>query len=133
MTPNCMSEAGPGRRMKRRDFLRFRTERDTRTVEISCQRLYMDYLERRATGGPPDTGGQSDGNFDPAEEGEPPTAFDERTTEELFANLERDLDGADVLRVTGHRWLSEGDGELLREFDRLVSSFRARGGRVEFG
>ena len=80
-----------------------------------------------------DTGGQLGKDFDPAEEGEPPTAFDERSTAQLFANLKRHLDGADILRVTGHRWLSEGDGELLREFDELVSSFRARGGRVEFG
>jgi hypothetical protein len=119
--------------VKRRDFLLFKTQPGTRTVEISCQQLHMHSLERRATGGLSDAGGQLGKDFDPAEEGEPPTAFDERTTEQLFASLRRDLDGADILRVTGHRWLSEGNGELLREFDELVSSFRARGGRVEFG
>ena len=119
--------------MKRRDFLLFRSAQGTRTVEISCQQLHMHYLERRATGGPSDAGGQLGKDFDPAEEGEPPTAFEERTTEQLFVSLRHDLDGADILRVTGHRWLSEGDGELLREFDELVSSFRARGGHVEFG
>lgn len=124
--------------MKRRDFLLFKAQPETRTVEISCQQLHMQYLERRATGGPPDTGGRlgedfDPAEFDPAEEGEPPTAFHERTTEQLFANLKRDLDGADILRVTGHRWLSEGEGELLEKFDSLVSSFRARGGRVEYG
>ena len=113
--------------MKRRDFLRLKTDRGTRTVELSCQRLHMHYLEQRATSGQPDE------DFNPAEGGEPPVAFHERTTEQLFANLERELDGADLLRVTGHRWLSEGEDELLREFDKLVSSFRARGGRVEFG
>jgi hypothetical protein len=124
--------------MKRRDFLLLKAQPGTRTVELSCQQLHLNYLERRVTSGPPDTRGQlgkdfDPAEFDPAEEGEPPTAFDERTTKQLFANLERELDGADILRVTGHRWLSEGDGELLREFDRVVSSFRARGGRVEFG
>ena len=119
--------------MKRRDFLRFKTQPEAHTVEISCQQLHMQYLERRATGGPRDTGGRLDEDFDPAEEGEPPTAFDARSTAQLFANLKHDLDGADILRVTGHRWLSEGDRELLREFDELVSSFRARGGHVEFG
>ena len=119
--------------MKRRDFLLFKAQPGTRTVELSCQRLHMDYLERRATGGPADAGGHLDDDFDPAEDGEPPAAFEERTTEQIFANLEGELEDADILRVTGHRWLSEGDGELLREFDRLVSSFRARGGRVEFG
>ncbi len=118
--------------MKRRDFLRLRTERGIRTFELSCQQLHLHYLERRATGAQLDTGGPLDGNFD-AEEGEPPAAFEERTTEQLFANLERDMHGAELLRVTGHRWLSEGDEELRQEFNRLVSAFRARGGRVEFG
>ncbi|MCH7892783.1 MAG: hypothetical protein IH921_14910 [Gemmatimonadetes bacterium] len=85
------------------------------------------------TGAQSDSGGPLDEDFDAAEGGEPPTAFEERTTEQLFANLERDLDGADLLRVTGHRWLSEGDEELRREFNRLISSFRDGGGRVEFG
>jgi hypothetical protein len=119
--------------MKRRYFLMLKTQPGTRTVELSHQHLHMHYVERRATGGPPDTGGQLGEDLDPAEGGEPPTAFDERTTEQLFANLGRELDGADILRVTGHRWLSGGDGELLGEFYRLVSPFRARGGRVEFG
>ena len=119
--------------MKRRDFLRLKTERGIRTLELSCQRLHMHYLERRATGGQSNTGGPLDGDFDASEEGEPPTAFEERTTEQLFEHLRRDLDGVDLLRVTGHRWLSEGDEELQREFNRLLSSFRARGGRLEFG
>jgi len=124
--------------MKRRDFLRLRTEPGIRTFELSCHQLHLHYLERRATGaqldtgGPLGTGGPLDGDFD-AEGGEPPTAFEERTTEQLFVDLERDMHGAELLRVTGHRWLSEGDEELRREFNRLVSSFRARGGRVEFG
>ena len=119
--------------MKRRDFLRLKTERGIRTLELSCQRLHMHYLERRATGGQSNTGAPLDGDFDGSEGGEPPTAFEERTTEQLFERLRRDLDGVDLLRVTGHRWLSEGDEELRREFNRLLSSFRARGGRVEFG
>ena len=119
--------------MKRRDFLRLKTERGIRTLELSCQRLHMHYLERRAACGQSNTDDPLDGDFDASEEGEPPTAFEERTTEQLFEHLARDLDGVDLLRVTGHRWLSEGDEELRREFNRLLSSFRARGGRVEFG
>ena len=113
--------------MNRRNFLMLKTERGIRTLEISCQRLHMYYLEKRVTSA------QLDEDFDPAEDGEPPTAFDERTTEQLFESLGRDLDGVDLLRVVEPRWLSEGDEELQRGFDRLLSSFRARGGRVEFG
>ena len=113
--------------MNRRDFFLFRTERGIRTVELSCQQLHMYCLERRVTSG------RQDEDFDPAQDGEPPTAFDQPTTEQLFESLGRDLDGVDLLRVVGHRWLSEGDEELQREFDKLLTSFRARGGRVEFG
>ncbi len=113
--------------MKRRNFLLLKTERGIRTVELSCQRLHMHCLERCVTSS------QLDQDFDPVEEGEPPTAFDKPTTEQLFENLGRDLDGVDILRVLGHRWLSEGDEELLQGFNELLQSFRAGGGRVEFG
>lgn len=113
--------------MNRRDFFLLRTEQGIRTVKLSCQQLHMYCLESRVTSV------QLEENFDSTEDGEPPTAFGERTTEQLFENLRRDLDGVDLLRVVGHRWLSEGDEELQREFDGLLSSFRARGGRVEFG
>ena len=114
-------------RMNRRDFLRLKTDRGIRTVEISGQRLHMYCLERRVTSA------RQDEDLDPIEDGEPPTAFDKPTTVQLFENLERDLDGVDLLRVVEHRWLSEGDEELRTEFDRLLTSFRASGGRVEFG
>jgi hypothetical protein len=113
--------------MNRRDFLRLKTERGIRTLELSCQRLHMQCLERRVTGG------GTDDAFDPVEGGEPATAFDEPTTEQLFEGLRGDLDGVDLLRVVEHRWLSEGGEELQREFGSLLASFRAGGGRVEFG
>ena len=119
--------------MNRRHFLRLKTEHGIRTLELSCRRLHLHYVERRVTGGRLDTDDPLDQDFDPTENGEPPTAFEARTTEQLFEHLGRDLDDVDLLRVTEHRWLSEGDEELRREFNRLLSSFRARGGRVEFG
>jgi hypothetical protein len=112
--------------MNRRDFLHLKTERGIQTIEISCQRLHMLSLERRVTGG------GSEEDFDPAEGREPPTAFAERTTEQLFGKLRRDLDGVDRVRVVGPQWLSGADEELNREFDALLVWFRARGGRVEF-
>ncbi|HIF08356.1 MAG TPA: hypothetical protein EYQ64_15885 [Gemmatimonadetes bacterium] len=112
--------------MNRRDFLRLKTERGVRSVEISCQRLHMYCLESRVTST------QFDQPFDPIEDGEPPAAFEKPTTGQLFENLRRDLDGVDVLRVVEYRWLSEGDGELQREFEGLLSAVRDRGGRVEF-
>jgi hypothetical protein len=92
----------------------------------------MYCLESRVTAGQVDEA-VDPLDFDPMEEGEPPTAFEVRTTRQFFENLDRDLEGVDLLRVVEHRWLSEGDAELQREFEGLLSSFRARGGRVEFG
>ena len=62
--------------------------------------------------------------------GEPPAVFTARTTQQLFQNLDRDLRDVEVLRVVDSQWLA--CEELRREFEALLASFRARGGRVEF-
>jgi len=33
--------------MKRRDFLLFKTDGRTKTVEVSCERLYMQFVDAR--------------------------------------------------------------------------------------
>jgi hypothetical protein len=106
--------------MKRRDFLMFRTEGRTKTVELSCERLYMLYVDTRNRPGP-----------EPADEyeGEPPARFALRTARQLFDDLARDLRDADVLRVTHTEWLAEE--EFTREVTALAEAVRARGGRVE--
>ena len=57
--------------MNRRDFLLFRTEGRTKTVELSCERLYMLYVDTRNT---PGTEG-----VDEQHDGEPPARFELRT------------------------------------------------------
>lgn len=106
--------------MRRRDFLLFRTEGRAKTVELSCERLYMLYVDTRNTPGP-----------EAAEEydGEPPARFELRTVRQLFDDLARDLRDADVLRVTHTEWLA--DEEFTREVTALADAVRARGGRVE--
>ena len=113
--------------MKRRDFLLFRTEEKDRVVELSCERLYMRYSDAQAMAG---QRGEQLGAVDEPWDGEPPTVIDERTAEELFQDLDRDLRGADVLRVLDRSWLASG--EFRHKFEGLLASFRARGGRVEF-
>ena len=113
--------------MKRRDLLLLRTAEHDRVVELSCERLYMRYNDARAIAG--QLGEAEDAGGAPWD-GEPPTEIEERTCEELFQDLDRELRGADVLRVLDRSWLV---GEALRqELDALLASFRARGGRVEF-
>ena len=106
--------------MNRRDFLLFKTEGRTKTVELSCERLYMLYVDTRNT---PDA--------EPPEvyDGEPPARFEIRSARQLFDDISRDLDGVDILRITHTEWLAEE--EFRREMTALVDAVRGRGGRVE--
>ena len=117
--------------MNRRDFLRLRTDRGKETLELSCERLYMCCVDTGATGGQQDDGiGPPDDGFAPVDDGEPPAALDEHRTRQLFNNLDRVLRDVDILRVMDREWLSSD--EFRVEFEALLTSFRARGGRVEF-
>jgi hypothetical protein len=112
--------------MNRRDLLLFRTDGRTKTVELSCERLYMLYVDSRPTAGleiPHVLEGEAGG--------EPPARFDTRTTRQLFDDLARDLREADVLRVTHTEWLA--DEGFRREVNALAGAVRSRGGRVEMG
>ena len=75
--------------MNRRDFLLFRTEGRTKTVEVSCERLYMLYVDTRNTPEP-----QAADEHD----GEPPARFELRTARQLLTNIARDLREADMSR-----------------------------------
>ena len=110
--------------MNRRDFLTFRTYGRSKTVQLSCERLYMLYVDTRNTAAPepPDA-------LEVPENGEPPARFAIRTTRQLFDDLARDLQDAAVLRVTDTGWLAEE--EFRREIEALVDGVRARGGQVE--
>jgi hypothetical protein len=107
----------------RRDFLLFKTDGRTKTVELSCERLYMLYVDtcRAAQLDAPDA-------LEP-QSGEPAARFEIRTTHQLFADLARDLNDVDLLRVTHTEWLT-GE-EFTREVHALADAVRARGGRVE--
>ena len=107
--------------MNRRDFLLFRTEGRTRTVELSCERLYMRYVNARRAP-EPDT---ADGIVD----GEPPARFDRRSVRQLFDDIAREVHDADLLRVTQTEWLTEE--EFRGEVTALADAVRRRGGRVE--
>ena len=106
--------------MNRRDFLLFRTVGHSRTVELSCERLYMLYVDTRNTpdAAPPEV-------YD----GEPPARFEIRSARQLFDDISRDLDGVDVLRVMHTEWLADGD--FNREVETLIAAVQSRGGRVE--
>jgi len=84
--------------MNRRDFLSLRTGEP---ALLSCERLYMRYLDARSDG----------------------------TIRELFDRLAGDLRGVTVLRLTDTSWLSRAD--LKAQLDAVLDAFRANGGRID--
>ena len=107
--------------MNRRDFLLFKTEGRTKTVEVSCERLYMRYVDARRAPEP--------AAADLVVDGEPPARFERRSVRQLFDDIVHDVGGADVLRITHTEWLTED--EFRREVTALADAVRGRGGRVE--
>ena len=113
--------------MKRRDFLRLRTEATIRVAELSCERLYMHYQHARVTTMP---AGEAARHAAPEHgEAEPPAELTVRTTDQLFGEIERQLQGADVLRLVDEEWLVVDDYRY--HVERVLAAFRGRGGRVE--
>jgi hypothetical protein len=110
--------------MNRRDFLRLRARGGERVLELSCEQLYMRYVES----GTRVMAAAGDSEIEMAWSGEPPTAIAVPTTTELFAEMERRLRDVDVLVVRGRDWLV---GDFAREVDVRMRSFVAAGGRVE--
>ncbi len=112
--------------MNRRDFLLVRTRGRHRVLELSCERLYVQYFDAES-----DLGPQDEERVEPAWwSGEPPTIIEKPTSDELFRDLEDELARADVLRVRDRNWLKKG--AFQDRFEALLPTFRARGGRVEF-
>jgi hypothetical protein len=87
--------------VNRRDFLLMRSGRDTDPVILSCEQLYMRYVDARANG----------------------------ATASLFARLLEELHGVKRVRLIKTSWLSDKD--LETELDAVFESFRRDGGRIE--
>lgn len=88
--------------MDRRAF--FRTARGIapRTRTLSCEQLYMRYLDGKLRG----------------------------TADRLFARLERDLAGAARIRLLQSAWLDRDD-DFRRALQAVLAQFETRGGVVE--
>ena len=109
--------------MNRRDLFLLRTTSGQRVVELACERLCMRYVDAHRPTAP--TARPEDHWL-----GEPALQVASPSPRDLFDGLQRDLVGADLLRVVDERWLA--DAELRREVDALIERFRRSGGRVEF-
>jgi hypothetical protein len=114
--------------VNRRDFLCLRVTPRGRTLELSCRSLYMHYLDSESLGAADPESSVFD--HEPWM-GEPPAVFARRTAEALLSQVEDDLRDADVLRLLDGEWLAPTG--LRDRIEPVLSAFRARGGRVEFG
>ncbi len=77
--------------MNRRDFLLFSTKGNKRVLDLSCEHLYMRYVDARSPAGRREEQGQVDADSpgDPQSwDGEPPTEIEKQTAGELFEELE---------------------------------------------
>jgi hypothetical protein len=108
--------------VNRREFLLFKKVRGRHVAELSCERLFMRVVDSQLMRG------SNAGSNDPSA-GEPPRVVDEITTHELFAGLERELRGVDIVRVVDAAWLTSA--ELRQRLDSVLDEFRAGGGRVD--
>jgi hypothetical protein len=87
--------------MDRRDFLLLRVA-GPRETELSCERLYMRYVDAEAN----------------------------QTMRELFTLLRDDLAKTRSVRITHREWLAAS--ELKREVEGILSDFGAAGGAVRY-
>jgi hypothetical protein len=92
----------PMQTLNRRDLLLLGISRRTRSIELSCERLFMKYCDSQL----------------------------DDSTQELFERLEFELGGVDNLRLVDTNWLTcEGFRDRLKP---LLISVRARGGQVTY-
>ena len=108
--------------LNRRDFLLFKRAGPRKIAELSCERLYMRAVDTRLVSAAGASVSETWG-------AEPDAVFDERTVDQLFADLASDLGDADVVRLLEPSWITLP--EVKDRLDHVLAGFRSRGGRVE--
>lgn len=94
--------------MNRRDFLLFRSDGEMQIAELSCEKLYMRFSDRKEAG---KFGQNESGLADDAEwwSGEPSTEFITGDQQSLSDSILAELSNADILRINGKQWLAAED------------------------
>jgi hypothetical protein len=95
-----VTAAGGGRTIDRRSFLLLRPTNRPRVFEISCEQLYMRYVDARLA----------------------------KRRDRLFDRLRTELAEVAELRILQREWLS--DDELRSRVETLLDDLRTRGVRI---
>ena len=100
--------------MNRRDFLLLRKEGEKQIAELSCEKLYMHFVDSH---GADKFGANESGISEDAEwwSGEPSVVIATQNQKALFDGIAGDIADADVLLVKGRQWLVEGEFSTLVE------------------
>ena len=85
--------------MQRRDFLLLRVSSD-RSIELSCERLYMRFVDAQVDG----------------------------TVARLFGSLADDLSGVTTVRLVDRSWLASAG--FKGRLDAVLEQFRENGGQI---
>ena len=109
----------------RRAFLMLRTRGSKKVLELSCEQLYMQWVDAQSASTWSGEAGVEGSSWD----GEPPTRVRTAKVTEILDLLERRLSSVDVLRVLNPEWLT--DERFRHDVDDRIVQFRRRGGRVE--
>ncbi len=88
--------------LNRRDLLMLGISRKTRSIELSCERLFMKYCDSQL----------------------------DNSTQELFERLEFELKSVDNLQLVDTNWLACQD--FRDRLEPLLICVRARGGQVTY-
>jgi hypothetical protein len=110
--------------MHRRDLLLLRTTSGRSVAELSCERLYMQFIDAEAA--PATTSSHA---VTEVEQGEPEAAFDTRSAGQIFDDLADTLCRADIVKVVDRSWLA--DRAFNERVEGLLNAVRVRGTRVE--
>jgi hypothetical protein len=114
--------------ISRRDFLRFRVQARRRIVFLSCERLYMRFMD--AQSGDTRSGGPSAEADSALFVGEPDTVLHEPSSEAFWRELESTICACDVVCVQEPQWMANGEfGSKLRE---LLMTADAQGVEVSY-
>src|SRR5215831_17393173 len=113
--------------MNRRDFLFLRRTPRGRTLELSCHDLYIRTLNANT----PTTSSKEDVYEHEPWMGEPPADFQKSEHDDWLRQVEAQLHDVEVLKLLDHEWLTPTG--IADQLEPLLTAFRARGGRVEFG
>jgi hypothetical protein len=113
--------------MNRRDFLFLRRTPLGRTLELSCHDLYIRTLNASAPTSP-----SKEAVYDHQPwMGEPPADFQKSDADDWLRQVEAQLRDVEILKLIDREWLTPTG--INEQLEPVLTAFRARGGRVEYG